>query len=112
MGCLVAHVLFPNFAILCCEAAQWAPEMMSCNLVGLPSEVAWPSDEMSRRPNSGEKLLHLDKVFNCWKCTCGSCGMESEVGRHSNEYRSLTVCDMPFYDISRLWERGGLMHIA
>lgn len=36
---------------LCCEAAQWAPEMMSCNLVGLPSEAAWPSDEMSRRPN-------------------------------------------------------------
>ena len=22
------------------------------------------------------------------------------------------LCDMPFYDISRLWERGGLMHIA
>ena len=43
-----------------------------------------------------------------------STSMQDEVVRHWNEYLCLFMIpsDMPHYDISHLWERGGLVHIA
>ena len=39
----IKHVACNLYPRLGSEAAEWAPEMMSCNVVGLPSEaLAYP----------------------------------------------------------------------
>lgn len=63
------------------------------------------------------------EMYNLYGKRCGwslkrvhdmSTSMQDEVVRHWNEYLCLFMIhsDMPHYDISHLWERGGLVHIA